>query len=444
MQQTSRPRIAFLAAGFIQWTGGLDFLRLCVGGIDSVLPRVSSWTGEDARRSTGITWPVLVPDDTLGQRALALAVATKRRIFSLAGIQPAVTPSVSKDHLRDAISTTGCSIETHSYYGSLSGLSRAMRDLDAEVVLPSMMSLGRNFPQHWIGYIPDLQHKRLPDNFSRRECRERDRNFSALLSDARALIVNSRSVVRDIEEFYPHSKATLFSLPFCPPANPALLDDIGKEALHPYTLPEKFFIISNQFWVHKSHQTAFDALRLMRDAGFADVHILCTGNLHDYRAPGYVERLKADIARDGLTDRIHFLGMIPKRHQLAVMRRSVAVVQPTLFEGGPGGGALYDGVSTATPVILSDIDVNREADLGVIEFFRAGSAEDLAQKMVAALRNPPQRLSTEATLSMLQQRQRQMGETLLRIISFVSGSAADAGHENRRTIQNLPVVPLSE
>ena len=156
-------------------------------------------------------------------------------------------------------------------------------------------------------------------------------------------------------------------------------------------------------------------------------HILCTGNVHDYRAPGYVDRLKENIAHDGLSDRIHFLGIIPKRHQLAVMRRSVAVVQPTLFEGGPGGGAVYDGVSTATPVILSDIPVNREADLGVMEFFRAGSAEDLAQKMLAALRNPPKRLNAEATLSMLRERQREMGEKLLQIVSFVMTTSGRAG-----------------
>jgi hypothetical protein len=45
---------------------------------------------------------------------------------------------------------------------------------------------------------------------------------------------------------------------------------------------------------------------------------------------------------------------------------------------------------------------------------------------------------------MLRQRQRQMGETLLRIISFVSGSATGAERENCETIQNLPVVPLSK
>ena len=75
MPQPTRPRIAFLAAGFIRWTGGLDFLRLCVGGIDSVLP--------------GATWPVLVPDDTASQRALAFAVAAKRRLFSLANFDTA-------------------------------------------------------------------------------------------------------------------------------------------------------------------------------------------------------------------------------------------------------------------------------------------------------------------------------------------------------------------
>jgi len=413
MPHPGLPKVAFLAAGFIRWTGGLDFLRICVGGIDSVLP--------------GNTWPVLLPEHTASQRALSFAVAGKRRIFSLAGVQPAVTPSVSRDQLRDAVAATGCSISTHSYYGSRRGLARALRHLGAEAAFPSMMSLGPHFPCPWIGYIPDLQHKRLPDNFSQRECRERDKNFSSLLAHAPALIVNSRSVVRDIEEFYPDATATLFSLPFCPPANPDLLRDIGEDAICAYALPETFFIISNQFWLHKSHQTAFDALRLLRDSGFADVHILCTGNLHDYRAPGYVDRLKANIARDGMTDRIHFLGVIPKWHQLAVMRRSVAVVQPTLFEGGPGGGALYDGVSTATPVILSDIDVNREADLGVIEFFRAGSAEDLAQKMAAAIRNPPKRLSSEVTFSMLRQRQRQMGETLLQVISFVTNPEKKSG-----------------
>ncbi len=408
----AQPKIAFLGDGFISWTGGIDFLRQCIGSIDSVMPDT--------------TWPVLVPQATPPQRALAFAVATKRRLWSLAGRQSAGNATASKEQLRDAITSAGCRIATQSYYDSPRGLSRALHTLDAQVVLPSFVSLGRHFPHPWIGYIGDLQHKLLPDNFTPGEREHRDRTFSALLADAPAIITISKSVVRDIQEFYPKPSAALFSLPFCPLANPDFLNETADDALHAYDLPKHFFIICNQFWVHKSHQTAFDALRLVRDAGFPDVHILCTGNVHDYRAPGYVDRLKAGIARDGLSDRIRFLGILPKRHQLAMMRRSVALIQPTLFEGAPGGLSVCDAVSTATPVILSDIDANREADLGVIEFFRAGSAEDLAQKMIAMLQNPPARLSAEATLSMLRQRQQLFGATLLEAISLVSGSAAGA------------------
>lgn len=411
MHRTARPKIAFLADGFVNWTGGVDFLRLCIGGMDSVI--------------SDHVWPVLLPEATAAQRVFELAVATKQRFWPPAGAQPAVSFPVSKDELRDAITSAGCRIEAVSYGRTSKGLSRALRKLGAQVVLPCMQSPGQDFPLPWVGYIADLQHKRIPANFAPLECRERDRIYEALLADADAIIVNSKSAIRDIEELYPNRRASLFPLPFCPTANPEYLIDVGDDVLRPYALPERFFLISNQLWVHKSHETAFAALRLVREAGFNDVHILCTGNMHDFRAPGHLDWLREGIARDGLNDRIRFLGLVPKRHQLAIMRRSVAVVQPTLFEGGPGGGSVYDAVSTATPAIISDIDVNREVDFGVVEFFRTGSAEDLAEKMVATLTSPPERLSAETTMSGLRLRQQQMGATLLQVVSFVTGSAAN-------------------
>ncbi len=409
MQRTAPPKIAFLADGFINWTGGVDFLRQCIGGIGSVLP--------------DRTWPVLMPTATARKRMFSAAVTTKRWLWSLAGEKPAMDAVVPVGQVRDAIISTGFGIEMLSYHANPKGLERALREIDAQVVLPCYSSPGPRFPLKWIAYYADLQHKRLPGNFTMRERLKRDWELGTLLAEASAVIVPSRSVVRDIKEFYPKCTATLFGLPFCPLANPDFLADIPDNELRPYELPQKFFIISNQFWVHKSHQTAFDALDLVRKAGFADVHIFCTGNTYDFRAPGHFELLKAGVAQAGLADRIHFLGIVPKRHQLAIMRRSVALLQPTLFEGAPGGLATCDAVSTATPAIVSDIDVNREVDLGVIEFFRAGSAEDLAEKMLAALKNPHVRLSAEATLLMLRQRQQELGKMLLDAISLVSRSS---------------------
>ena len=72
---------------------------------------------------------------------------------------------------------------------------------------------------------------------------------------------------------------------------------------------------------------------------------------------------------------------------MVIMQNSIAVIQPTLFEGGPGGGAAYDSFATNTPLIVSDIAVNLELkdDYPEILYFKAKSSNDLAQEMTLSL-----------------------------------------------------------
>jgi glycosyltransferase involved in cell wall biosynthesis len=404
---SKQPKIAFLADGFVSWTGGVDFLRLCISGMGAAT------AGADQ------AFILLVPSKTFGKIALTLAVATKRRLFSLMGFKSALDTPVSREQLYDSVGTTGCVIEAVEYPGNRGGLRRVLTRRKIDVVLPCFSSPGRNFPFKWIGYYADLQHRRLPQNFSETERRKRDAELKTMLTDAAAILVPSKNVAQDIHELCIGKLPRLFPLPFCPIPNPEFLRDAPEGQLSRYGLPEQFFIISNQFWMHKSHETAFSALRLLRDSGCENAHIVCTGNTFDFRAPRYFDTLRAGIAEMGLVDRIRFLGMIPKLDQLAIMRRSVALIQPTLFEGGPGGLAVFDAVSSGTPALISDIPVNLEVDIGAIEFFRSGSAEDLADKMSAALRHPELRWSAEKTLSSLRARQKELGELLSHAISYV-------------------------
>jgi glycosyltransferase involved in cell wall biosynthesis len=328
----------------------------------------------------------------------------------------------------DAMAGDGPRIEIIEYRDTVSGLATAMRLCRAQALFPCSKSLGRAFPLPWIGYIPDLQHKRLPHWFSERERRTRDKLFSTMLDEAQAVVVNASAVVQDIKEFYPNRKARLFSLPFCPPASLELFSNASDPEVRAfYHLPERYFVISNQFWIHKSHETAFMALRQVRDTGH-DVHLVCTGNTSDFRWPEHFNNLLGIIERSNLRDYVHILGLIPKRDQLAIIRGSLAVIQPTLFEGGPGGGAVYDAVSTGTPSIVSDIPVNREIDFGVVRFFVAGSAEDLAVKMMDMLANPPQLLTKEETFAWLTRRQQEFGKLLLEISSMVANPVPSEGH----------------
>ncbi len=385
----------FVAAG----QGGTDLLCFLISSLHSASPEES--------------WDVLLPSKT---GMPAPSAIFKRGIKRLAGTD---NGKGSEGKLVDAIMRSGVPINIIDYPDSGSGLAAVALNR-ADVLFLCRKSLGRSFPLAWIGYIADLQHKRLPHWFNWIERWHRDRVMSKMLNEAPAVVVNAAAVVDDIEQYYPHHKAQLFALPFAPPADRGRFsDDSDRCVRDAYRLPAKYFIVCNQFWIHKSHETAFMALQLVRDGGH-DVHLVCTGDTSDYRWPEHFSNLKALIVKLGLQDHIHILGLIPKRDQLAIMRESVAVVQPTLFEGGPGGGSVYDAVSTRTPCIVSDIPVNREIDIGDVRHFKAGSAEDLAAKMIEIFVHPPQRPSEEETFVQLKNRQKELGRILLNIAKIVA------------------------
>lgn len=404
------PRIAILADSLARWTGGIDFLRLCISALNSVSPETR--------------WSILLPSKSIPK---SLVVLGKNGLKTLAGMKANPLPPISKDKLIDTLTSSGIRIDIIDYRDTVSGLASAMRQCRAEALFPCANSLGSAFPLPWIGYVPDLQHKRLPHWFSERERRARDKVFSRILAEAPAVVVNSAAAAKDIEEFYPNHKGRLFALPFCPSANLTQFSNFsGSEVRAAYHLPMRYFMVSNQFWIHKSHETVFMALRQVRDAGH-DVGLVCTGNTFDYRWPEHFNNLEGIIEKNNLRDYIHILGIVPKCDQLAIMHESLAVVQPTLFEGGPGGGAVYDAISINKPSIVSDIPVNREIDIGVVRFFAAGSVADLAEKMVGMLIAPPQMPSREETLARLAMRQQELGRLLLDISNMVASPCSSSG-----------------
>jgi glycosyltransferase involved in cell wall biosynthesis len=396
------PRIAILADSLAGWTGGIDFLRLCVGALNSASPNE--------------TWTVLTPTKNLKQ---TVSVLGKNGIEALLGRRLSPFPHTPKRELTDAFALSGAVTELVDFRNTPRGLSKALLDCQADTVFPCEISLGSSFPVPWIGYIPDLQHKRLPHWFSERERSGRDKKFKRILSDATAVLVNAAAVIEDIQEFYPHHRARLFALPFCPPPNAMdFLRTLKQDIRRSYELPEHYFVISNQFWIHKSHETAFLALRKVIDAGF-DVHIVCTGKTADYRWPDHFMKLLQLIESTRLGSYVHILGLLPKIEQLGIMRGSIAVIQPTLFEGGPGGGAVYDAISINTPAIVSDIPVNREIDMGSVRYFTAASPDDLADKMIAFLMNRPKMVTDEELSSQLKHREQEFGSMLLGVAASV-------------------------
>lgn len=266
------------------------------------------------------------------------------------------------------------------YYESVhSDLPEVLVSHNIDIVLAVNGDLGANFPVPWISYIPDFQHKYLYNYFTEHECFSRETAFAARLRDSKSLIVNAKAVKKDLIKFYPWIDAgRVFALPFAPSPLPEWLDLKSESAIEKYSISEPYFIICNQFWLHKDHLTAFKALAALSNK---NIQLICTGIMDDYRNPSYISELNRSLDNLGIKTRVHMLGHIPKIDQISLLKGALALIQPTRFEGGPGGGATYDAVAVGTPVILSDIDVNKEILLDHVKFFITGNEESLTHLM---------------------------------------------------------------
>jgi glycosyltransferase involved in cell wall biosynthesis len=365
-------RIALLARGFAGWGGGIDFFRIVCGSLFSIAER------------NGIKFSLVLPGDGPFCRLAAIQIMLddiwRLRIPRLnwrRGLPDRETVS------RSFANVMPVSVQTVNVDSGRWALSRTLKRLGADVVLPVLRSLGRSFPIPWVGYLWDFQHRYFPEFFSKHEIRQRDAEFGRMLAEAKSVITNARSVRADMDRFYPAATARIVSLPFAAAADPDWLP-ARPDLLERHSLQEPYFLVSNQFWRHKDHRTAIDAFRIVV-ARNPSISLVCTGSTRDHRDPGYFARLTTSINAAGLSNSVRILGHIPKREQIEIMKYAQAVVQPTLFEGGPGGGAAYDAVSLGVPVIASDIPVNQEIDDPLVTFFRTGDPEDLARRMKTAL-----------------------------------------------------------
>ena len=357
---------------FVEWGGGVGFIENLLYGLAAVPDKVTRIT-------------VFVPTH---QQSLLRSLLRK--------IKRAVRhPSQAKYHLWGTAQThapwqgvaalfrTICP-DVVVYDGSVNELRRHCQRLQVDVVLPSATPL-INFGTPWVGYLYDCQHKHYPQFFKPDDAANRDRDFARMLHTAKLVLVNARAVVADLETFFPDKNAKVVALPFAPVLRAGSIDSVmarAPVAQQTYGTGTHYFIICNQFWVHKDHSTALQAFaQATQDPSLHSYKLVCTGVMDDYRHPGYCTRLQALCQSLHIADRVVFTGYIDKQDQLALLYGATAMVQPTLFEGGPGGGAAFDSVAMGVPSVLSDIPVNLEINDPSVTFFKTGNPVSLAHAL---------------------------------------------------------------
>jgi glycosyltransferase involved in cell wall biosynthesis len=261
-----------------------------------------------------------------------------------------------------------------------------------------------------IGWIPDFQHVRMPQYFTPAELRERDRQFMRLIRGSHRIVLSSEDAQRDFAAFAPEATGKTQVLHFisCP-------DDLGS-ALPPeqlcarFNIDRPYFHLPNQFWTHKNHAVVIEALGLLKQRGI-QLLVLATGNTADHRDPLHFERLIARAKALGVEDNFRVLGIVSRPELQSLMLHAVAMINPSNFEGW--STTVEESKSLGLPIVLSDIPVHIEQAPPLGRYFKADSAEDLADALVAAVQSHDPtlaRLSRDAAAAAVPERIRAFGQ----------------------------------
>jgi glycosyltransferase involved in cell wall biosynthesis len=260
-------------------------------------------------------------------------------------------------------------------------LARIARLHKVDAIFPVSVPYTRSLPNA-IAWIPDLQHCVLPEYFSRLARATRDKNFSGLLKDPnRQVVFSSQCALQDAIHAYGPPKAKTPILHFATVPSPEWFQDPAPFVAK-YNLPSSFFIVCNQFWVHKDHLTAFKAVAKLKTHGIR-VHLVCTGPTRDNRNSEFFPKLQSQIRELGVEEQVHILGMIPRVDQVCLIRAAKAVLQPSLFEGW--STVIEDARALGKPVIASDFPVHVEQNVSGSSFFRMADPDDCARAIASFL-----------------------------------------------------------
>lgn len=352
---------------FQDWGGGIDFIRLVLRG----LVQISSTKNIEI---------VFVVEEQKKSHFVNRAIeGLKSNLKSLFFDNRENTNKFTYKTIYASLQNEG-NFEWIFYNPNKKTIAKVVSENEIDFLIPCFSSMGKRFPIPWIGYIYDFQHKYMPELFSAKDIRIRNESFRTIISESKALIVNSIQVKNDIFKFNENVNSRIYSLPFCPLYD---LNVYDKNILEKYKLLEQnYFLISNQFWKHKDHVTALRAFaKFIKEKHNSSIRMVCTGVLSDYRDYTFKQKIFDLIKELDIDSQLILTGFINKDVQKSLMQNAIALVQPTLFEGGPGGGAVFEALGLGIPVILSDIPVNLEIQAKNVLFFKSGDPKDLYEKM---------------------------------------------------------------
>ena len=213
-------------------------------------------------------------------------------------------------------------------------------------------------------WIPDFQFKHLPELFPPSVVIALQKKAELYIRNADGLILSSQAACDDAVNLFGADRSRLHVLRFAPkvafaPLQSASLRD---EVFARHGIARPYVFLPNQYWQHKNHQVVVQALKLLHDEGRPAPLIVSTGKTEDPRSPAFFTAFEARVRAQGMTANYRILNVIPRQDMLVLLAHSLAVINPSRFEGW--STTVEEAKALGKPLLVSDIAVHREQVAG--------------------------------------------------------------------------------
>lgn len=344
-------RIAFILIGGKSWTGGYNYLLNLLRVI--------------TQRRPGSLQPVLF-------FGTDVASDDAHPFQDIKGVEIITSPFMNAERRSASLVRSlllGCDPSTR----------RLFQEHRIDVVFENAQFHGKRLGIPAIAWIPDFQHRELPHLFSRAAWWKRELGFRAQIAAGRTIMLSSGDAKDACERHYPSAIGRTHMVRFAVPSSGRPDLATIQAAREAHNLPERYFYLPNQFWQHKNHLLVIEALALLKQQGHSIV-VAASGKQLDPYKPGHFELIAARLASADVAEQFRLLGLIPYEHVAPLMTGSVAVLNPSLFEGW--STTVEEARALKIPLVLSDLPVHKEQALGWARFFDRTSAQSLADALL--------------------------------------------------------------
>jgi glycosyltransferase involved in cell wall biosynthesis len=242
----------------------------------------------------------------------------------------------------------------------------------------SLMCYKNKIP--YIVSILDIMHKYYP-SFPEYPLKERImRNIVYENASKHSLfaVVDSKQGADDLNSFYKIPKEKIRVIPYIPPPYiykyKNMTIDTASNILAKYSLPNKFFFYPAQFWYHKNHIRLFKALKLINEKNQEKIYLVLVGSQKESFA-----NIMNFIKKNNLSHQIIYLGYVSDKEIVALYKKAVAFVFPSLL--GPTNIPPLEAMLLGTPVICSKLFSMPDQIGNAGLFFNPFEVKDIADKI---------------------------------------------------------------